>query len=127
MDNPYEAFRIGAVIGGPLCLLASFAFALGLSASPTHNLVGKGLGWLCFAPAAVLVGYYLGPVLLPDSPLAGMICGAGYGAMLNWLLVGVFSRQGFFSVFRDVPKIGNLFQTVSRSHDSDRRYSVPDA
>ncbi len=79
-----EALRLGFIVAGPILSVAGLFFAIAISASPYHNLVGKALAW-------------------PLSPMAGLVSGAHYGGTLlpGWEAWGVawFYGPGFFAVW----------------------------
>lgn len=88
-----QALEYGFIAAGPVLMIASGFFALAISASPFHHLLGKALAWPLSPIVGLLVGSYFGNVFLPDWNEWGVAWFFGVGFFFTWMVIGIFSHD----------------------------------
>ncbi len=106
-----EALEIGIFALGPILLLAGIFFALAITASQHHHMLGKALGWPASVIAGLVWGAHLGSVYLPDWQEWSVVWFFGVGWFAIWMLVGIFSHSDL--TYHYWPLITRFFKWLS--------------
>lgn len=91
--NTEEAIRLGVIVAGPVLSVVGVFFAVSISASPYHNIVGKAIAF----PLAPIVGLVLGadlaPRLLDDWGNWGVAMLFGHGFFYTWAVTAALTHD----------------------------------
>ncbi len=99
-----EALRLGFIVAGPTLSVAGLFFALSISASPYHNIIGKALAWPLSPIAGLLSGAYCGGALLPDWGNWGVVWFFGPGFFLVWMVFGTLAHDDLTHLYAEGAK-----------------------
>lgn len=89
-----EAFEYGIIASGPFLLFSGLFFALSITASPYHHLLGKAIAWPTSPIVGLVFGAYLAGKFLPEwSDWIGVAWFFGVGHFVSWMIIGLLSHD----------------------------------